>query len=58
MLFHITYDFNIGNKEDIIDFLSHINGINAHLLQYIVYLFYILKMSYLNNDVNLLIFEY
>ena len=58
MLCHNTFDFNIGNKEDIIDFLSQIIGINAHLLQYIVYLFYILKMSYLNNDVNLFIFEY
>ena len=36
MLCHNTYDFNIGNKEDIIDFLSQTIGINAHLLQYIV----------------------
>ena len=55
MVFHITYDFNVDNKEDIIDILSQIIGINTHLLQYIVYLLYILKMSYLNNDVNLLI---
>ena len=58
MLFHITFDFNVDKQEDIIDILSQIIGINTHLLQYIVYLFYILKMSYLNNDVNLLILEY
>ena len=58
MVFHITYDFNVDNKEDIIDILSQIIGNNTHLLQYIVYLFYILKMLYLNNDVYLLILEY
>ena len=57
-MFHITYDFNVDNKEDIIDILSQIIGINAHLFQYIVYIFYILKMLYLNNDVNLLVMVY
>ena len=28
MIFHITYDFNDDNKEDIINILSHIIGIN------------------------------
>ena len=29
MVFHITYDFNDDNKEDIINILSHIIGINT-----------------------------